>query len=85
MHFPAEKCSFGGVMAGPGRKPQEIGFRAQEARMLANFHKTHLPAETHLPRIASSTAKNNSCDQSWDEGREAAQQIPQVQRWDETA
>ena len=54
MHFPAEKCMFlqkhalscrkmqfsggGGHMAGNRRKLQE-GFRAQESRALANFHK----------------------------------------------
>ena len=47
MRFPAEECSFlqknavlgGGHMAGNLRKSQE-GFRAQESRTLANFHKT---------------------------------------------
>ena len=38
MHFPAEKCGFGGHMTGNRRKSQE-GCRAQEARALANFHK----------------------------------------------
>ena len=46
MHFPAEKCAFlqknavfgGWHMAGNRRKLQE-GFRAQESRTLANFHK----------------------------------------------
>ena len=45
MHFPAEKCTFlqknavfGGHMARNRRKLQE-GFRAQESRTLANFHK----------------------------------------------
>ena len=54
MHFPTEECSFvfraekctflqknvafGGHMAGNHRKSQE-GFRAQESRTLANFHK----------------------------------------------
>ena len=39
MHFPAEKCSFRGHMAGNRRKARE-GFRAQESRTIANFHKT---------------------------------------------
>ena len=45
MHFPAEKCTFlqknavfRGHVAGNRRKLQE-GFRAQESRTLANFHK----------------------------------------------
>ena len=52
MHFPAENCAFlwqnavscrkirfwGGHMAGNRRRWQE-GFRAQESRTLANFHK----------------------------------------------
>ena len=56
MHFPAEKCIFlqknalsctkmrfsGGHMAGNRRKLQE-GFRAQESRTLANFHKIAEP------------------------------------------
>ena len=44
--FPAEKCIFlqknalfGGHVAGNRRNLQE-GFRAQESRTLANFHKT---------------------------------------------
>ena len=48
MHFPAEKCTFlqknavfGGHMAGNRRKLQE-GFRAQESRTLATFHKIGL-------------------------------------------
>ena len=47
MHFPAEKCTFlqknaafSGHMAGNRRKLQE-GFRAQESRTLANFHKNY--------------------------------------------
>ena len=35
MPFPSEKCGF---QVAHGRKPQE-GFRAQESRTLANFHK----------------------------------------------
>ena len=45
MTFPEEKCTFlqknaafGGHIAGNRRKSQE-GFRAQESRTLANFHK----------------------------------------------
>ena len=41
MHFPAEKCGFVGCMGGNRRKLQE-GFRAQESRPLANFHKKKL-------------------------------------------
>ena len=54
MHFPAaEECTFlqknavlGGQMAGNRRKLQE-GFRAEESRALANFHKTLAPDKTH--------------------------------------
>ena len=39
MQFPAEKCSFLGVHMAENRRKVHEGFRAQESRTLANFHK----------------------------------------------
>ena len=62
MHFPAEKCTFlhknavfGWHSTGNCRKLQE-GFRAQESRTLANFHKNfcdlRLRCPSRTPEIA---------------------------------
>ena len=53
MHFPAEKCGFEGHIRGNRRRLQE-GFRAQEARTLANFHK-----------ICSATRRSHSHNHSY--------------------
>ena len=74
MSFPAETCIFlqknaflaekmavfgGGHMAGNHRKFQE-GFRAQESRTLANFHKIfggHIAFLQHAPQKSSASKK----------------------------
>ena len=59
MHFPAEKMHFsGGLMAGNRRKPRE-GFRAQESRTLANFHK-NISGTTYMEGVTMTPDPNTS-------------------------
>ena len=75
MPFPTEKCTFlqknalsrrkmwwsGGHMAGNRRKFQE-GFRAQESRTLANFHKIWGPLSVFWGKVWPPANASNSND-----------------------